>query len=442
VEEITMDNGVRMALDAIHADRLALICGAGLSMASPSNLPSASALAALAQTRYAALYGLDRPPLPAAIEDQAQFFFEHGELSTVYLRQLIDFDSFAAPPNDGHLALADMLLVRGIQTAVTTNVDWLIEAAGLSLFGQIGAGIDVASLAVLLPDRAPLLKLHGCWQIDPFNTLWAAGQLSVEPFKARVTASQQWLAVNLSDRDLIIVGYWTDWDYLNAVLDSTLGILQPARVIVVDPSERSSFSTKAPALYALGGRATASFCHVHESGATFLDRLGHEFSRSFVRQALHAGICAYEDALGTPPHQAWTEPPELTAREFRLLRRDLEGSMPNKPAKLRRPVADSQLGLTLLQLQARGAIPDGTYWELAGRRIRVIRCAGQMLHHAESTYSREVAPAIAPDLIIAVGAENQTLPADIVRSGTPATITRGSAGAWRTRGEAIVELHL
>jgi len=75
-----MDNGVRMALDAIHADRLALICGAGLSMASPSNLSNTSALAALAQTRYAALYGLDRPPLPAAIEDQAQFFFEHGEL--------------------------------------------------------------------------------------------------------------------------------------------------------------------------------------------------------------------------------------------------------------------------------------------------------------------------------------------------------------------------
>jgi hypothetical protein len=84
-----MDNGVRMALDAIHTDRLALICGPGLSMASPSNLPSASALAALAQTRYAALSDLDRPPLPAAIEDQAQFFFEHGVLSTVYLRQLI-----------------------------------------------------------------------------------------------------------------------------------------------------------------------------------------------------------------------------------------------------------------------------------------------------------------------------------------------------------------
>ena len=197
MDEISLDEGIEIALTALHADRLALLCGAGLSMAGPSNLPSAAQLASEAKRTHDAQYGATRPPLPAGIEEQAEYFFQRGELGTVYLRTFIDPHAFAGHPNAGHTAVADLLLVRAIQTAVSTNVDALIETAGTMLFGRIGAAIDKWGVAVLLPDTAPLLKIHGCWAIDPVNTVWAPGQLSAEPVASRITGSGEWLSVRL-----------------------------------------------------------------------------------------------------------------------------------------------------------------------------------------------------------------------------------------------------
>jgi hypothetical protein len=184
MQEISFEEGVALALDALLNDRLALLCGAGLSMAPPSLLPAAAALAAAAKQKYDAKYGTTRDPLPANIEDQAEYFFRRQELATVYFRTLIDLHAFAGPPNPGHYAISDLLLVRGIQTAVTTNVDFLIETAGQQLFGQVCAGIDGANVAMFPPDCAPLLKVHGCRVRDPDNMVWARGQLAASPVNA------------------------------------------------------------------------------------------------------------------------------------------------------------------------------------------------------------------------------------------------------------------
>jgi len=289
MNEIDFNAGIEKALDAIHANRLAMLCGAGLSMAAPSSLPSAAALAHKAKTKYDSTYGSARAPLASSIDEQAQFFFDRNELVTVYLRSYIDADAFASAHNVGHSATADLLLTGGIATAVTTNVDQLIEVAGNHLLGNVAGGISVKQVATLPPDRSPLLKIHGCWT-DPASTVWASGQVAVDPIKDRLDESGKWLTVRLFDRDLIIVGYWTDWDYLNAALEKSIGKITPSRVIVVDPCETTSFETKAKALFELGMRAsTGEFFHVRCSGADFLDRLRLEFSRSFVRRVLHAG---------------------------------------------------------------------------------------------------------------------------------------------------------
>ncbi len=256
MQEITFEEGLASALDSLLNDRLALLCGAGLSMAPPSSLPSAAVLAKAAKDKYDAKYGMTRDPLPEDVEDQAEYFFLRGDLPTVYLRSLIDLNAFAGPPNPGHYAVADLLLVRGIQAGVTTNVDVLIETAGQLLFGQVGVGIDGAHVAALPPDCAPLLKIHGCRVIDPDNMVWAPGQLAVDPVAGRIASSEQWMRGHLLDRDLIIVGYWTDWDYLTDALAATLGVVRSARVIVVDTAAPATFHTKAPGLYALGQRAT------------------------------------------------------------------------------------------------------------------------------------------------------------------------------------------
>jgi hypothetical protein len=152
LREIDLDEGIAVALDALHADRLAVLCGAGLSMASPSNLPSAAQLATEAKRKYDSIYGATRPPLLPSIEEQAEFFFQRGELGTMYLRILIGPHAFAGPPNAGHTAVADLLLVRAIRTAVSTNVDTLIETAGMLLLGQVGAGIERRMVAALPPE--------------------------------------------------------------------------------------------------------------------------------------------------------------------------------------------------------------------------------------------------------------------------------------------------
>jgi hypothetical protein len=138
LDEINLDEGIEIALTALHADRLALLCGAGLSMADPSNLPNAAQLASEAKRKHDAQYGATRPPLPAGIEEQAEYFFQRGELGTVYLRTFIDPHAFSGHPNVGHAAVADLPLVRAIQIAISTNVDTLIETAGTMLFGRIG----------------------------------------------------------------------------------------------------------------------------------------------------------------------------------------------------------------------------------------------------------------------------------------------------------------
>jgi hypothetical protein len=358
------------------------------------------------------------------------------------LRNLIDRNAFAGRPNGGHYAVADLLLVRGIQTAVTTNIDTLIETAGQLLLGQIGLGIDGYKVAALSPKVAPLLKIHGCRACDPDNTVWAPSQLNVEPVASRIRSSEEWLRGRLLDRDLLIVGYWTDWDYLNDVLARTIGAVRPARVVVVDPADAADFPGKAPALYALGQRATGPFQRVCASGTDFLDRLRLEFSKSFVRRLLHAGTSAYVEQVGTAPLAIWTEPPAIDNEMFWRLRRDLEGRTPQEPALDSTPPEEPLLGLTLLQLRASGAVADGSYWMLNGRRIRVLRALNQPLHRVKAAFERENAPTVAPDIVVAVGSEAQMIPSDIVRGDSVATIARGDASKWMTRPEAIQELGL
>lgn len=441
MQEIAFEDGVAAMLGSLLSDRLTLLAGAGLSMAPPSSLPSAAALAASAKQKYDAMFGATRAPLPAGVEDQAEFFFQRGELGTVYFRKFIDQHAFAGRPNSGHYAAADLLLVRAIQTAVTTNVDMLIETAGQYLFGHVGTGIDRDCVAALPPDVSPLLKLHGC-RSDPDSMVWAPGQLAVAPVAGRIATSATWLNVRLLDRDLLVVGYWTDWDYLNGVLAATLGAVNPARVIVVDPADSATFAAKAPDLYALGHRASTTFQHVRDSGANFLESLRSQFSKSFVRRVLHLGANEYSNSTGRYPDAAWIEPPDLDNITLWQMRRDLEGRVPNEPAKERNPPNESLVGLTLLQLQACGAVSDGPYWRLNGRRVRVLRAANKPLHRVEAEFERETAPTIAPDVVIAVGAEAQALPTNIARAVTQPTIARGSSSRWLTRPEAVQELGL
>jgi hypothetical protein len=148
------------------------------------------------------------------------------------------------------------------------------------------------------------------------------------------------------------------------------------------------------------------------------------------------------DQTGGAPNQAWLEPPAVDNVSFWRIRRDLEGRKPTQPARQRVPDDEPLLGMTILQLRAAGATADGPYWILSGRRIRVLRTPNTPLQMVEAQFRQELAPVIAPDIVIAVGAEGGTQLPDIVRGRPAATIARGSSSRWLTRASAVEELNL
>lgn len=431
MDVVNLDVALDLALDGILNNRLVLIAGAGLSMAPPSNLPSAATIAGDAKAEYDARYGGLRPALPPGIEDQAEFFFARHELG-VYLKEFVDPDVFAGEPNAGHIAAADFLLSHGLQAIVTTNVDILIETAGQSLMGHVFAGIDGVQVAAPPGGGAPMLKIHGCWLQERDNTVWAPSQLGASPVKERIERSATWLETALLDKDLLIVGYSTDWDYLNQVIEKTLGAVSPASVLVVDPSATATFIAKAPHLSDLAGRATKGAFHLQMSGSEFLDRLRLQFSKVFIHRAIAKGVAPFAALTGHPPADASKAAPDLDNEALWRMRRDLLGCRPNRPARQAAPHDEPAVGLTLLQIREAGGTPEGPLWNVGGRLIRVIRAAGTFLHTLESQYRWDMPPVAAPDVVVAVGAEDVHLPADLVRRAD-GSISRGAGPAWMTR---------
>ena len=443
MDTIDFEPGVASALDSIVADRLVLVLGAGLSMAPPSSLPSAATIAADAKSRYDEIYGGSRPPLPDGIEEQAEYFYGRDELATVYLSALVDPSAFSGRHNPGHEAVADFLLVGAARAALSFNVDLLIENAGEHIYGHVESALDGDAISTLPPTASPLLKAHGCWRIDRRHTVWAPSQTGEGVVADRIEASTRWLRTHLLNRDLLVVGFFTDWSYLNDVVGRTLGEVNPARVTVVDPCSGSDLMDKAPHLYDLGSKPGVTFQHVQASGADFLDALRSRFSESYVRRVLRAGRGAFETEKGVAPDAAWLEPSFDGASALWQVRRDLEGCAPRRPATERGPTtAGALLGLTLLKLQAAGATASGTCWQLAEHRVRVVNAPNQPLHEVQATYDGDTAPVAAPDVVVAVGAEDAGLPANIARARTEPTIARGSAARWVTRQDADAFLNL
>ena len=174
----------------------------------------------------------------------------------------------------------------------------------------------------------------------------------------RVTTSANWLASQIANVDLLVIGFWSDWSYLNAVIAESLGRLNPASVTIIDPDPPSKLQTKAPGLYTIGVEAEG-FHHVEAKGEVFLDRLREQFSKAFVRRILRAGAPTFRAQTGAAPDEAWTEPTFEGNETLWQVRRDLEGRLPNEPAQDRQPTDGDGLGLAMIELQAADAVAEG-----------------------------------------------------------------------------------
>lgn len=428
-------------LASMHAGRLVVICGAGLSMGAPSNLPAAWRVAESSFDKYALEVDPTCNPLMRNdLEAFAQHFVGLHTLQSVFIESLVPWHLFVKPPNAGHAAVADFLVTRAAVAALSANYDTLIEQSAVGNGFDFQNSLDGDEATTRSRTQAPLLKFHGCATRDRLATVWAPSQLSEPPIADRIAKSKIWMAANLRQKDLLVVGFWSDWAYLNTLLGTVLDGLAPLSVTVIDLAEATVLQAKAPDLWALANGPKVEFTHVQQSGAEALAELRKAFSRNYLRGVLAAGKQAFEVSTGAACHSAWLEPPDFDNETLYNLRRDAEGISAGQPASKSKPSQCEIVGVFHLLLRQAGAATTALGYDLAGRSIRVVNGAGAVLNQLRSKFVE--APTIAPtDIVVAAGATNLPLPGNVVRPGSAGSFIRPTAmGEWFDLDGARAEL--
>ena len=170
-----------------------------------------------------------------------------------------------------------------------SNYDTLIERSAWDYGADFQGSLDGDEAILCGARQGPLLKVHGCSQRERRSTVWAPSQLTDPVIRDRIDKSKIWMAAELRQKDLLIVGFWSDWEYLNSIVGTALEGVAPRSVTVIDPLPTHELQVKAPELWDVAHGDNVVFEHVQESAAEALDQLRRAFSISFLRQVLAAG---------------------------------------------------------------------------------------------------------------------------------------------------------
>ena len=412
-------------------------------MAAPSCLPSAQSVAEHCFDKYR----LESDPncdtaLRSDLAALAEHFAGLQTLESVFIESLVPWSSFIRPYNVGHAAVADFLITRAAVAGISSNYDTLIERRacdyGSDFLGSLDGDEAIASEA----RQGPLLKFHGCSYRDRSSTVWTSSQLTDPIIIKRIEKSNTWMASKLRQKDLLIVGFWSDWEYLNSIIGSALVDVEPLSVTVIDPSPTNNLQGKAPELWQIAHGQNVTFEHVQESGADALNELRRVFSVNYLRQVLYAGRNIFEQTTGSICDPAWLDMANFDCETLYGWRRDAEGVPACKPATRVRPGDSEALGFFHLLLRKAGARQGTDGYKLNGRVVRVINGAEAILTSLRSKFVEPPA-AMSADIVVAVGATDLGVPSDVVRTGREGDVIRPETGGlWFDVNTARVELKI
>jgi hypothetical protein len=440
-----MDSACSQELMAsISNGRLVVICGAGLSMAAPSSAPSARDVAVLASARCRESTGTAMPVgCEADIEKLACFCYASPPLWAGFRDQYIDWKRFKGAPNLGHFAVADFLSCAAADCAITTNLDIFIEDAAERLGEPDFQAAVEGEEMTRAHDHQPLLKIHGCMHRDRDRTLWCRDQIQGarknDAMEAQLAIWKDWLKGRLVGKDLVFVGFWSDWAHLNDILGSVLDGVQPRLVYLVDPAAPDVVQAKAPRLWSLTTGQSVIFRHVRASGAEFLDELRKILSVSFFEQLFSESIGTYHSHVGIGTAPRMRLPDSLNTDQLYDLRRDATGVTPNAVVRDKGPLRTMQTtGAIHLMVQERGATFDGVRYKRTDNSIvRVVNGAGQVMSLVQEDYSNDQPQSAAKEFVICDARSDGNAPANVIRGGRPSTILRaGNSSEWLTLEEA------
>jgi hypothetical protein len=435
------DLALQQLLESIIWQRLVVLCGAGLSMAPPSSLPSACALAQACTQEYQR-NGLALPATvdPANLEAIAEHFAAIGRLEGVFIQKLlrIQLAPFLRNSNDGHFAVADFLACRATELVLSTNVDVLVERAAEELQEPVPSVATSFAEAAQNGDHSPHIKLHGCIQRDLNATLWCGSQLNHPPFSVTLPEFAIQLPGQLIDKDLLVLGFWSDWSYLNHALERAVQTSEPNLVVVVDPAPWATLVAKAPTLTRWAEGNQVQFHHVQCSASDFLLALRRRYSLWFMDQVLRLGA----DDPNQPGLLSLDAFGHLAVADLYEWRRHATGRSSAMVVRQRRPGVDcEQFSRTLQNLLARGSTVEGSRLRVGGRSARLVNAGGRILSSVRKEFNAERDPQPQDDFVVCAGGRDDGgVPADIVRSDAPASVIRPSSAArWITDAD-IAEL--
>ena len=287
-------------LGSIEANHLVILCGAGLSIPDPSNLMSADRVAKACYDKWTATQALPTN-LRDDIESLAAHFYAQGQFVSVFIGALVPWNELVGEPNEGHAAVSDLLISRAANAALSANFDPLVEQWAERRKIAMQGALDGAEALAFADRTNPLLKFHGCLHRRREQTLWTQRQLPEQEIQQRIASCAAWMGLNLPGKDLLIVGFWSDWGYLNDVLAQAIAINGIASVTVIDPATTAQLQAKAPTLWNRLTGTVAPFQHVQASGSEALEELRVEFSKVWARKVFSPRQTAHRNCRGQLP---------------------------------------------------------------------------------------------------------------------------------------------
>lgn len=421
-------------LSAIEANSLVILCGAGLSMADPTSLLSAIQVAQICYDKWVAVEPLDAA-LRNDIDKLAEHFYSRGDFEKVFIKKLVPWDELVGRPNKGHAAVSDLLLSGGAHATLSANFDPMIESWAEEHKVAMEGALTGQEAVEFQAKSRPLIKFHGCLRRDRSRTLWTKKQVSDPPIRDRIASCSEWMRLNLPGKDLVVVGFWSDWGYFNDVLAAALTIEQAHSVTVINPDTEANLRSKAPELWDNLKGLSANFDHIPESGADVLDELRAEYSRTWVRRFYTLGV-QFAPGMVLP---ATAVPDAMSSEDLYDLRRDAEGISYSHAGRQNAPAAHfAETGFVHIRLLQAGATKQKSWLEYGGRSIRIVNGAGRNVDQVKETYKE---PSTLPqaDIVICAGAKRLGVPARVVATGSgPKVVRPGSGGtsSWMTHDEA------
>lgn len=283
--------------------------------------------------------------LPPNLRDDVGLLSGHflatNQFENVFIGSLVPWNDLVGEPNSGHAAVADFLISRAAIAALSGNFDPLIEtwACGQKIAMR---GALTAQEAVEFSESAPLLKFHGCLVRMREHTFWTQGQLARDPVKKHIESCSDWMRVNLPGKDLLMIGFWTDWGYLNDVLASAMATKPFGSVTVVDPLSSSALKAKAPVLWTRLTGSGARFDHVQGSGGEALEELRVSFSETWAKRFYDLGKSLFQASGGTYSASTVQQHTEIGVEALYNLRRDVEGKPYSRAAQKREPPPETE----------------------------------------------------------------------------------------------------